>query len=187
MRGQPGREVPCCRSCPFCSPRRLRRPSRPLADAVLDIAAPSRPHDRSWRRQLLRRASTRSPTFARADRRLQASDVIVYIELVPRLPGALEGRMLMLPRAHDYRYVRIQVALSRIAGRNDRASSATSCGTRWKSRRRADVRTGSASRCTSGSGSRARALHCTTRPPRVRQGASRSAQVETGKWSWRRS
>ena len=37
--------------------------------------------------------------------------MIVYIEEVPRLPGALEGRMMMLPTAHGQRYVRIQIAL----------------------------------------------------------------------------
>ena len=43
--------------------------------------------------------------------KLQHSDVFVYIEEVPRLPGALEGRLMMLPRAHEHRYVRIQIAL----------------------------------------------------------------------------
>ena len=43
--------------------------------------------------------------------RLEHSDVIVYIEEVPRLPGGLEGRMMMLPLSHGQRYVRIQIAL----------------------------------------------------------------------------
>jgi hypothetical protein len=62
-------------------------------------------------RQLLRRGYRESRTFADLVARLQRSDVIVYIEDVPRLPGALEGRMMMLPRAHGQRYVRIQIAL----------------------------------------------------------------------------
>ena len=43
--------------------------------------------------------------------RLEESDIIVYVEEVPRLPGALEGRMMMLTAAHGRRYVRIQLAL----------------------------------------------------------------------------
>jgi hypothetical protein len=66
--------------------------------------------DRSVR-QLLKRGFTRSITFARLLARLEHSDVIVYVEEVPRLPGGLEGRMMMLPRAHAVRYVRIQITL----------------------------------------------------------------------------
>jgi hypothetical protein len=60
---------------------------------------------------LLKRGFNRSPTFARLLARLERSDVIVYVEEVPRLPSAMEGRMMMLPRAHNVRYVRIQLAL----------------------------------------------------------------------------
>jgi hypothetical protein len=66
--------------------------------------------DRSAR-QLLKRGFTRSVTFARLLARLEQSDVIVYVEEVPRLPGGLEGRMMMLPRAHAVRYVRIQITM----------------------------------------------------------------------------
>ena len=69
-----------------------------------------RTQDRSVR-QLLKRGFNRSTTFAHLMARLEHSDVIVYIEEVPRLPGALEGRMMMLPTAHGQRYVRIQIAL----------------------------------------------------------------------------
>lgn len=62
-------------------------------------------------RRLLRRGYRDSPSFAALVMRLQRSDVYVYIEEVPRLPGALEGRLMMLPRAHEHRYVRIQIAL----------------------------------------------------------------------------
>ena len=69
-----------------------------------------RTQDRSVR-LLLKRGFNRSTTFAHLMARLEHSDVIVYIEEVPRLPGALEGRMMMLPTAHGQRYVRIQIAL----------------------------------------------------------------------------
>lgn len=69
-----------------------------------------RTQDRSIR-QLLKRGFHRSATFAQLMARLEHSDVIVYIEEVPRLPDALEGRMMMLPTAHGQRYVRIQIVL----------------------------------------------------------------------------
>ena len=62
-------------------------------------------------RSLLKRGFTRSPTFGRLLARLEQSDLIVYIEEVPRLPGALEGRMMLLSTPHTQRYVRIQIAL----------------------------------------------------------------------------
>ena len=69
-----------------------------------------RTQDRSMR-YLLKRGFTHSPTFAHLLARLENSDVIVYVEEVPRLPGALEGRMMMLPASHGQRYVRIQISL----------------------------------------------------------------------------
>ena len=60
---------------------------------------------------LLKRGFTHSFTFRTLMARIDATDVIVYIEQVPRLPGALEGRMMILPSAHGQRYVRIQIAL----------------------------------------------------------------------------
>jgi len=62
-------------------------------------------------RELLKKGFRKSPAFAALVRRVQHSDVIVYVEEVPRLPGALEGRLVMQPAAHEYRYVRIQIAL----------------------------------------------------------------------------
>jgi hypothetical protein len=62
-------------------------------------------------RKLLKRGYRQSSAFRDLLTRLQRSDVYVYIEEVPRLPGALEGRMMILPKAHGHRYVRIQVAL----------------------------------------------------------------------------
>lgn len=86
--------------------------AEPLTEsAVLD--APTR-HVRTTDatiKKLLKRGYRDSPSFAALIRRIQQSDVYVYIEEVPRLPGALEGRMMMLPAAHEHRYVRIQLAL----------------------------------------------------------------------------
>ena len=69
-----------------------------------------RTQDRSVR-HLLKRGFNRSATFAQLMARLEHSDVLVYIEEVPRLDGGLEGRMMMLPTAHGQRYVRIQIVL----------------------------------------------------------------------------
>ena len=87
-------------------------PLEPLTEGDV-LEAPTR-HIRTTDhsvRKMMRRGFRESRTFADLVTRLQRSDVIVYIEDVPRLPGALEGRMMMLPRAHGYRYVRIQIAL----------------------------------------------------------------------------
>jgi hypothetical protein len=61
-------------------------------------------------RSLLRAGFEQSSTFAALMRRLAVSDLTIYIEEVPRLPGALEGRMVMQPPAHGFRYLRIQIA-----------------------------------------------------------------------------
>jgi hypothetical protein len=60
--------------------------------------------------RLLRQGVAQSPTFAALMWRLERSDLIVYIEEVPRLPDALEGRLIMQPAAHGFRYVRVQFA-----------------------------------------------------------------------------
>jgi len=84
----------------------------PLTESAV-LEAPTR-HIRamdSSMRTLLKRGFRGSSAFASLVRRLQYSDVIVYVEEVPRLPGALEGRMMMMPVANGHRYVRIQIAL----------------------------------------------------------------------------
>lgn len=81
-------------------------------DAGAALDSPNRhvrTQDRSVR-HLLKRGFTHSATFRHLMARLELSDVIVYIEEVPQLPGALEGRMMILPNAHGPRYVRIQIA-----------------------------------------------------------------------------
>src|SRR5262245_28127246 len=83
----------------------------PLLPESVALDSPTR-HVRTVDRsvaKLLARGYRHSPTFAGLITRLQESDVFVYIEEVPRLPGGLEGRMMMLPRAHEHRYVRIQI------------------------------------------------------------------------------
>jgi hypothetical protein len=87
-------------------------PYEPLSEADV-LEAPTRhirTSDQSVRK-LLRRGYRQSRTFAALVTRLQRSDVIVYVEDVPRLPAALDGRMMLLPRSNGYRYVRIQIAL----------------------------------------------------------------------------
>lgn len=69
-----------------------------------------RTQDRSVK-HLLQRGFKRSTTFANLMARLEHSDVIVYVEDVPRLPAGLDGRMMILPTAHGQRYVRIQIRL----------------------------------------------------------------------------
>jgi len=60
--------------------------------------------------RLLKGGFYRSPTFAQLVSRIEGSDVIVYVELVPKLPAPLEGRLLLMAEAHGHRYVRIQIA-----------------------------------------------------------------------------
>jgi hypothetical protein len=82
-------------------------------DATAALESPRR-HVRSEDkavRQLLKRGFTHSITFRTLMAQLERSNVIIYIEQVPRLPAALEGRMMMLPSAHGTRYVRIQLAM----------------------------------------------------------------------------
>jgi len=88
----------------------------PSTDAPLDS---SRRHVRTTNRTmaaLLREGYHHSPTFAALMRRLDQSDVYVYVEET-RLPPTVEGRLVVLQQAHDFRYIRIQIALR--GGRND--------------------------------------------------------------------
>jgi hypothetical protein len=85
----------------------------PADDASAALDSPYR-HVRSQDRSvqhLLKRGFTHSVTFRNLMARLEQSDLIIYIEQVPRLPGGLEGRMMIMPSAHGQRYVRIQIAL----------------------------------------------------------------------------
>jgi hypothetical protein len=60
-------------------------------------------------RHLLKHGFTHSMTFRNLIARLERTDVIVYVQEVARLPGAIDGRMMMLPLAHGQRYIRIEV------------------------------------------------------------------------------
>ena len=51
----------------------------------------------------------RSKTFASLVTSLNRTDVIVYIESVMVLPKGTMGRLAMLPRAGEFRYLRIQI------------------------------------------------------------------------------
>jgi hypothetical protein len=90
--------------------------ARPVAAPITESAvleAPTR-HIRTTDasiKKLLKRGFRGSYSFAALVKRIQRSDVYVYVEEVDRLPNGLEGRMMMLPRAHDHRYVRIQISL----------------------------------------------------------------------------
>ncbi|PYR91131.1 MAG: hypothetical protein DMF84_17625 [Acidobacteria bacterium] len=60
-------------------------------------------------RYLLEMGVRRSATFASLLARLNASDVIVYIEQTDDMPKTLEGRLMLLPLANHQRYLRIQI------------------------------------------------------------------------------
>jgi len=60
-------------------------------------------------RRLMELGVARSPTFASLLARLNATDVIVYIEQIDDLPKTLEGRLLLLPLSNHQRYLRIQI------------------------------------------------------------------------------
>ena len=59
--------------------------------------------------RLLERGVSKSPTFAALLARLNASDVIVYIEQTLDMPKTLDGRLLLMPLANHQRYLRIQI------------------------------------------------------------------------------
>ena len=99
-------------SAALMAPPVVAVPAAPITEsAVLD--APTR-HIRTTDasiRKLLKRGFRGSYSFAALVRRIQQSDVYVYVEEVPRLPNGLEGRLMMLPAAYQHRYVRIQITL----------------------------------------------------------------------------
>jgi hypothetical protein len=86
-------------------------PTAPSASVALDSPARHIRSDNTYVRKLLKSGYWRSPSFARLVSRLQVSDLFVQIEVVPQLPFEIEGRMVSLVRAHDVRYVRVQIAL----------------------------------------------------------------------------
>lgn len=55
----------------------------------------------------------RSPTLHALIARLEATDVIVYIEPVSDLPGTIAGRLVLLPYGGTQRYLRVQIELGR--------------------------------------------------------------------------
>ena len=51
----------------------------------------------------------RSYTFARLLETIEEMDLIVYIVPNPQMPLSLAGRLMVVPAAHDQRYVRIEI------------------------------------------------------------------------------
>jgi hypothetical protein len=60
-------------------------------------------------RSLLAEGLMRSPTFASLVTAVNRTDVIVYIESVGTLPKNTMGRLTMMPRTGDFRYLRVQI------------------------------------------------------------------------------
>ena len=92
----------------FCAG--LITPSLPPTRAAL-LESPFR-HVRTTNtnvQRLLETGVDKSPTFASLLGRLNASDVIVYIEQTTSMPKTLEGRLLLMPLANQQRYLRIQI------------------------------------------------------------------------------
>lgn len=58
---------------------------------------------------LLAEGLTRSPTFSALVTALNRTDVIVYIESVMSMPKNHMGRLTMMPRAGEFRYLRVQI------------------------------------------------------------------------------
>jgi hypothetical protein len=63
--------------------------------------------------RLIAEGIDRSPTLHALVARLEATDVIVYIEPVTQLPPTIDGRLLLLPYGGTQRYLRIQVTIGR--------------------------------------------------------------------------
>ena len=61
---------------------------------------------------LLKTGAERSYTFAHLLRRLESTDVTVYIEQTPYLPHRLDGSLVILPIPGPRRYVRIQLTMA---------------------------------------------------------------------------
>jgi hypothetical protein len=83
--------------------------------AIATFESPTR-HVRTtstYVQRLLKSGYTRSPAFARLVARLERSNVIVYIEVMPGLPWPIDARLLLTPRVQNSRYVRIQITLHR--------------------------------------------------------------------------
>jgi len=58
---------------------------------------------------LIARGASRSPTFKKLIEDLNASDVIIYLELSNALPPGLDGRLNFMTAAGGVRYLRAQV------------------------------------------------------------------------------
>ena len=59
---------------------------------------------------LIASGASRSPTFARLLRELEATDLVVYLEVSAVLPPGLDGRLTFMTTAGGVRYLRAQIA-----------------------------------------------------------------------------
>jgi hypothetical protein len=61
--------------------------------------------------RLIAEGIDRSPTLYALMARLEATDVIVYVQPVTQLPGSIIGRLVLLPYGGTQRYLRVQIEL----------------------------------------------------------------------------
>lgn len=83
-----------------------------LAGASASASAPRVPHIRIRDRgveRLLQQAIERSPMLRQLVRTLDASDVIVYVELQPRMPDSLPAGLVLSGAGGGMRYLRISL------------------------------------------------------------------------------
>lgn len=73
-----------------------------------DIMRRVRTHDARLKNALARGAE-RSPAFRALLQTIESNDVIVYIEMDPRIRGKLSGRMQWVVKTKEARYVRVSI------------------------------------------------------------------------------
>jgi hypothetical protein len=90
----------------------LSFPTTPLSTEAL-LTSPTR-HVRTTdgiMQRFIRYGLERSPTLHALMARLDATDVIVYVEPATVMPKTLAGRLMLVPFGGQQRYLRIQIAL----------------------------------------------------------------------------
>jgi hypothetical protein len=78
---------------------------RPPVDPVGSHVRASDVRARSW----IRSGASQSPTFRSLLARLSSSDLIVYVEIVDRIPGGAAGQLYFVTATASARYVRIEL------------------------------------------------------------------------------
>ena len=61
--------------------------------------------------QVLQEGMSRSDTFRALVNRIEASNVIVYVAVTPKLRSSLAGALTWMTRAGDYRYLRASIGI----------------------------------------------------------------------------